>query len=113
MQLNASHGNVKFESYKLSRTLADDPGRILSLPGHVAALPGTGFDYLHTRAAALHNHLWCQAGSMLCIVRAQLPERLLVLSFEGLCSRDGGAFRQLAGEFVLTIQQCPPHAPRS
>eukprot|EP00891_Asterochloris_glomerata_P001667 jgi/Astpho2/1667/Aster-04101 len=33
---------------------------------------------------------------MLCIVRAQLPERLLVLSFDGLCSRDGGAFRQLA-----------------
>ena len=63
MKLNASHGNV-------------------NLPGHVAALPGTGFDYLHTRAAALHNHLWCQAGSMLCIVRAQLPERLLVLSFE-------------------------------
>lgn len=98
MKLHASHGNVNFESYKLSRTLADDPGHILSLPGHVAALPGTGFDYLHTRAAALHNHLWCQGSSMLCIVRAQLPERLLVLSFDGLCSRDGGAFRQLAGE---------------
>ena len=98
MKLHASHGNVDFESYRLSRTLADDPGHILSLPGHVAALPGTGFDYLHTRAAALHNHLWCQGSSMLCIVRAQLPERLLVLSFHGLCSRDGGAFRQLAGE---------------
>ena len=100
MKLNASHGSANFESYKLSRTLADDPGRILNLPGHVAALPGTAFDYLHTRAAALHNHLWCQASSVLCIVRAQLPQRLLILSFEGLCSRDGGALRQLAGEFI-------------